>query len=591
MKMILLFGLLFQGDDQMLDEQIRQLEQRLKRDEMRVTIEKKGAKIEDVLDEFRRQAQISIIARLERVPPDYVVPDFEVRGVPFKEAFNHFLRLTNLMIVDESPNVIVIERPHILEAVNFKESDIRVVIDTLAKISGVNITVSPKVSGTVSLTMENVPWFAVLQSVVSINGLATMKDKYGIISVVTQEELYKQVETRWFQLKYLQPPSPYRPQKKDDPYIKAANTEVAGGYDDVIKQFAFLRLVEAMLTKDASGSMIGSYKYDPMTNTLVVTDIKPALDNIEQLIKKLDVEPLQVSLDVTFVTTKNEDLLTFGIDYFGGAGASSGLELTTRVRPDTGQITPSIISKFPFGVTNRDLTIHPYYFTTDLENKAILRAFKKDTYTKLEQRPNIQVTDGEETTIFVGEQVPYAVANIIVQPGSTPQATLIEGSKSPVQVGFQLLVLPRVLREEGKVHLTIIPKNVILTGSDTTQPGFQRFTLAAFGSNLELLLPRLGETALMTKLIIEDGQTSIIGGLVVNRVSLEDRGLPFLKDIPLIGYAFKLRTDSKTNEYLLIFVTPRIIRNSEDVQKALNAKIQKRQLQLLSELKRIKEDK
>ncbi|MBI4242876.1 MAG: hypothetical protein HY606_02195 [Planctomycetes bacterium] len=596
MKLIVFFGLLFQasGDDKAIDEQIKQLEQRLKKDEIRVTIKKTNAKVEDIIQEFRKQIQINIIAKLDRVPEDFVIDKFEVEEVPFKEAWEHFLELATLTVVEETANVIVIERPAILEAISYRDSDIKTVFETLAKISGASIIPSPKITGTVSLTMTNVPWYSVLQAITKTLGYATVKEKYDIIRIVTAEELYQQLETRVFGLKYIQPPRPYRPKKVEDPYIKSKEVEVAGGYEEILKQFAFLRLIEVMLSKDAQNRSIGSYSYDTQTNTLVVKDIKPVLDSLDKMIKRLDVEPLQVALDVTFVTTRNEDLLTFGMDYFGSATSNPGLEITNRTFPlitdESSSLKSALRSKFPFGINSQQLPSNHIFFT-DYETRAVLRAFKKDTYSKLEQRPNINVIDGSEATIFVGEQVPYAVANIIVQPGSPPQATLVEGSKSPVQIGFQLLVMPRVLSEEGKVHLTIIPKNVVLTGSDPQQPGFERFKLQAFGSTLELLLPRLGETALMTTLVVEDGQTAVIGGLVVNKVSLEDKGLPFLKDIPIIGYAFKLRSDTKINEYLLIFITPRIIRNSEDVAKVLNYKIQKKQIQLLEELKKLKEKK
>jgi type II secretory pathway component GspD/PulD (secretin) len=108
----------------------------------------------------------------------------------------------------------------------------------------------------------------------------------------------------------------------------------------------------------------------------------------------------------------------------------------------------------------------------------------------------------------------------------------------------------------------VIPQNEFLSGpsSGAAVPGFTHFELVSNGATQSIDLPRVSETEIVTKLVLESGHTAILGGLVVERSSFEDNGIPVLKDIPLINYLFKQRTDQINKEHLLIFMTPKIIR-------------------------------
>jgi general secretion pathway protein D len=208
---------------------------------------------------------------------------------------------------------------------------------------------------------------------------------------------------------------------------------------------------------------------------------------------------------------------------------------------------------------------------------ATFRAFKKDKYSKLLQGPHISVLDNTEATIFVGEQVPYAEARATANQFGGLEFTISEGARSPVRVGFQLLVIPRIVPESNKVILTIIPINEFLSGSGTGQglvPGFERFTIPGAGQNgatVSIDLPRIASTTLVTRLMLESGRTAVIGGLVNERVSYEDKKVPFLGDLPVVGYFFKSRADNIKREHLLIFVTPRIIRSVTQQEESLKA--------------------
>ena len=112
-----------------------------------------------------------------------------------------------------------------------------------------------------------------------------------------------------------------------------------------------------------------------------------------------------------------------------------------------------------------------------------------------------------------------------------------------MKVGFQLFIVPRIVSDANKILLTVIPQNEFLSGpsSGAAVPGFTHFELQSNGNVQAIDLPRLSQTQLVTKLVLESGHTAVLGGLVVERATYEDNGIPVLKDIPLINYLFKQR--------------------------------------------------
>jgi type II secretory pathway component GspD/PulD (secretin) len=145
--------------------------------------------------------------------------------------------------------------------------------------------------------------------------------------------------------------------------------------------------------------------------------------------------------------------------------------------------------------------------------------------------------------------------------------------------------VPRIVSDANKVILTVIPQNEFLSGpsSGSAVPGFTRFTLVSNGASQEIDLPRLAQTQLFTRLVLESGHTAVLGGLVTERATYEDNGIPVLKDIPLINYLFKQRVDEINKEHLLIFVTPRLVRRGRGTADALQQLLKMREDEELRE--------
>lgn len=542
-------------------------EEQLRKDRQEVTIKVRNATVDQIVDEFRRQTQWNIVVDRRNIPDDYRVDEFIVEAEPARKALEAFSTKAELSIEDVSASLIMLSRPPRL-TFNFRDADIKVVIDMIARVSGANIIVSPDVKGTITLSINNVPWTEVLNAVVRTLNFTTVKEAFGIIRVIHPDELLKQMETRVFPLKFIQPPPTYQAKVEQGKLIDGRPITPATSIDEIQKRFILRRTLETVLSRTAAGKVLGTLDFDPQTNVFIVRDTKQVLDKVLEIITLLDVEPQQVVIDVKFISTSNRDLLQFGTSWsFGGQGGAgvqtSVLRPTSFTSPATGTVTGKI-TKMPFGFGNETGGIgQDQLFLTQYDMEMVFRAFKQDRFSRLIQEPTLAVIDNQAATIFVGETISFAeVTSVSNQQGGT-NFSLGEAANSPVKVGFQLYITPKIVTESNKVILNIIPQNTFLSGTsaDAAVPGFTRFSLTSQGLQQQIDLPRVSETTLLTKLIVDSGRTAILGGLVVERSSYTDDGIPVLKDLPIVSYLFKNRSDDVTRENLLIFITPRIVRN------------------------------
>ena len=570
--------------------------------DVKVTMEFRNARVQEIVEEFRRQVRgINFIADLKNVPEEFRIDEFIVRSEPWRSAWAAFLTKAELYSEEESVTLIRVSRPPRV-TFTFQRADIKTVIDLIGRMSGANIIFDsgPRgVAGTLSMSMNNVPWFEVLNEVCRTCGYTTVRGRYDIIRVVTQDELNKQMEHKFFPLRFISGPPTYVARMDEGKYLTGAQPKPPVTVEDISKSFALLRILESMLTRTMDGSkVLGTLQYDHASNVIAVKDTKIALDEIERTIKAIDVQPAQVNVALKYVSTVNDDLLTFGMNYsFQGddgitfstqALPPSNFDSTTNT-PTPSPFGPGKVTRLPFGLGREAITSDQFFFSR-FDMLATFRAFKRDRYSKLMQMPELSLKDNTGATIFVGEEVPYAVSHVEQTQNGGIAFTIGEGPRSPVKIGFQLMVIARVIRETNQVQLTIIPQNEFLSGTAAAPglvPGFERYTLQGAGdggNDVSIDLPRISNTTLMTTLLIENGRTAVLGGLKSERTSYEDKKIPFLGDLPLIDFLFKQRNDSIRRETLLIFVTPTIIQpsdvNSENLRKEIEASRERERMEL-----------
>jgi len=540
-------------------------EEQLRRERQEVTIVAHNATIDQIVEDFRRQTGMNIVIDKKNIPDDYRVDDLRIEKEKVKAALAAFVEKAELSMEEVSPTLILLSRPPRL-TFNFRDADIKVVIDMIARVSGANIIVSPDVRGTITLSINNVPWAEVLSAVVRTLNYTTVKESFGIIRIIHPDELLKQMETRVFQLKYIQPPSVYNAMIAPSKTLNGLPLVPPQSIEEMLKRFILAQTLQAVLSRDSTNRVLGALNFDPGTNVFVIRDTKVVLDRVAMIIQQLDVEPEQVLLDMKFISTSNQDLLQFGVNW--SLGGDQGFELATKFLNPSSSIGPDgtplngRITKMPFGLGSQIKAPGQQLFLTNYDMSLVFRALKNDTFSRLIQQPQLAVVDNTEATIFVGETISYASVQTTTNQFGGLEFSLGEAPKSPVKTGFQLFVIPRIVSDANKVILTVIPQNEFLSGpsSGAAVPGFTHFSLVSNGAVQAIDLPRVSDTEVVTKLIIESGHTAVLGGLVVERSTFEDNGIPILKDIPLINYLFKQRTDQINKDHLLIFLTPKIIR-------------------------------
>jgi type II secretory pathway component GspD/PulD (secretin) len=204
---------------------------------------------------------------------------------------------------------------------------------------------------------------------------------------------------------------------------------------------------------------------------------------------------------------------------------------------------------------------------------------KTDGRSQITQRPSITVLDNFAATIFVGEVVRFAEVTLNSSQQGGLEGTISEAENSPVSTGFQLIVIPHVVPDTRKVMLTLVPTLDTLTGRSPTNPGFDTFSV---GINT-IDLPRLSSATIVTQMLLEDGETAVLGGLIEENETETVTKIPLLGDIPLLGYLFKNVETNRTHRNMILFVTVRIVRTKRDAREALEAQLRERQTRMRKE--------
>ena len=210
---------------------------------------------------------------------------------------------------------------------------------------------------------------------------------------------------------------------------------------------------------------------------------------------------------------------------------------------------------------------------------ATLRMLQSDSSTEIIQAPMILALDGRPSTIFVGETIRYAEAKSEQGQAGGLQLSVSEAKSSPVEVGFQLLIVPHVIPGTNKLTLHVIPKETSLSGTgDPTiaPPGFDVYTVGASGMEGVIALPRKRSSTIVTSMLLESGQPALIGGLTTETDIERESRVPYLHRIPLLGALFRHEERAREKRVMLVLITPTIVRSAADQQRLLKRELEQR---------------
>lgn len=452
---------------------------------------------------------------------------------------------------------------------DFKEADIRNVLKVIAYKSGVNIVASPEVVGTVTIRLTDVPWLDALKTIVSIYGYG-YEQRENIVTVAPIEKLTNQKKleveltqvqptiTEVFSLKYIDAADA---RKAIEPQISGrgkitilestgqAGWEFGAG-DDVGKR---QRITEGRISR---------------SKTLIVTDIPPVLDKLRKMIQIIDVKPLQVLIETRIMEANIDRLRDIGLDWgtgSGGASTTSGaLTFTpTGKRSGTGTDTSQlaghslsdIITPSTFGPKSQGLTTAnaglklAFRKLTGAQFEAILHALEEDVTANTLSAPRILTLNNQEAAILVGQKYPLIKTDVSTESGKITGSTLSKYQ----DIGIQLNVVPQICDTE---YINMIIHPAVTSFTETLDvKSDSGATLSKF--------PIINTRETETQILVKDGETIVIGGLLKNVKTRGRTGIPFLGKIPIIGFLFQRQTDDIEKIDLLIFITARIMKEGE----------------------------
>jgi type IV pilus assembly protein PilQ len=433
---------------------------------------------------------------------------------------------------------------------NFQDIETRAVLQLLADASGQNIVVSDSVTGNVTLRLQNVPWDQALDIVLRTKGLDKRKQD-NVIIVAPQAELAAREKAELAARKDVQELAPLRSEYLQVNYAKAADM--------------------AALIKGQNNSLLsprGSVAVDERTNTLLLQDTSDRLGDIRRLVATLDIPVRQVLIESRIVIVDNDFQRQIGA-VFGftsvNKNGQNGLVTTTGTAAGTDQIIGSGLTNtltgaaypglggvsVPTGTTAANrynvnlpvsspagswaLGILGNNFIVDLE----LSAAQAETQANIIASPRVITANQKEATIKQGIEIPY-------QQSASSGATTIQFKDA-------VLLL--------KVTPQITPDNRIILDLNVRDDSVGAVVVASGGVNV----PSINTREITTQVLVNDGQTVVLGGILQTTQREDDTKVPFLGDIPVLGHLFKSTSHQDDKDELMIFITPKIVREGVNV--------------------------
>jgi len=403
-------------------------------------------------------------------------------------------------------------------SLEFKDADIKNVFRLLAEVSGKDLVVTDDVNRKVTIRLMKVPWDQALDLIINTNALD--KEEVGnVIRISTAGRL------------------------KADRDQLAASKKAGENYEDLQTAYIPVNYARVVKGKDDPGtgkdlvemaktllSSRGKIEADQRTNTLIVRDIKKVVEEVQSLISRLDTRTAQVLIESNLIETTPTFSRALGIQmetlFNKGRVRSS-----TRFRADPPFNDSSLTF---FENTTPIFTPASGFSFAYIGNSvaALISAAEAEGNVKIISRPSVVTLNNVESQI--------ESANIVrIKTGA---ATVGEaGTLREIRAGITLKVTPQV-SADGFVLLKIEAKSSTLD----------------FGRTVDGI-PQENTREAKANVLVKDGETVVIGGIMKDTSSNSDSGIPYLKDIPVFGWLFKKSSWQKDFEELVVFITPRIL--------------------------------
>ena len=427
-------------------------------------------------------------------------------------------------------------------SLNFQNIEVRSLLQVIADFTNFNIVTSDSVSGSVTLRLQDVPWDQALDIILQAKGLGLRKSG-NVLWVAPKDEIAAKEKLDLESVVAVQGLEPLRTQSFQINYAKASE-------------------IAAHLKADGGGekggarllSSRGSVIAEARTNQLFVTDIPSKLEQIQQLITKLDIAVRQVLIEARIVEATDTFGRSLGLklgasDMRSNKGGDGGYQLGGDTRAAFGTSYGNAVATSGAGgvtdtsgqfftmpaVVNYPALSSPAAFAVSIFNATANRflnleisALEADGKGKVVSSPRVITADQIKATIEQGEELPYQVA-------SASGATSIAFRKA----NLKLEVTPQ-----------ITPEGSIILKLDVTKDTVGRLTTAGFAIDTKHI---------NTEVLVENGGTVVIGGIYAETSKEDETKVPLLGDLPYLGNLFKSKVRSTAKQELLVFITPKLI--------------------------------
>lgn len=411
-------------------------------------------------------------------------------------------------------------------SLNFQNIEVRAVLQLIADFTGINMVTSDTVGGNLTLRLKNVPWDQALDVVLKTKGLAK-RTTGNVMLIAPTEEIAAREKLELEAAKQVNELAPLISESIQINYAKAET------------------LADLIKSKDKSLlSPRGSVSIDERTNKLLVLDTSENIDAIISLVEELDVAVRQVLIESRIVlagTNFSKELgVKFGVSGTGGdqgRGVTTSGSLNAASNFNTAGTTPPLNDRLNVnlpvvgaaGTIGIAMAKLPFGTLLDLELSASQAEGKSETISS----PRVITANQHEAVIETGQEIPYLAAT----------------SSGATNVQFKKAVLSLTVTPQ------ITPDDRIIMDLKVTndKPDF---------GNVVLGTPPIDTNRVETQVLVDNGETVVLGG-VYERVSTSNiTRVPFFGDLPLVGALFRQKTDKDEKTELLMFVTPKLIKEN-----------------------------
>lgn len=416
-------------------------------------------------------------------------------------------------------------------SLNFQNIEVRAVLQLIADFTGLNLVASDSVQGSITLRLQGVPWDQALDLVLKTKGLGK-RQMGSVLLIAPQEEIAEREKIELEAVRQVETLAPLVTEYMQLKYAKAS--------------------VLSKLLTDKQGllSERGSAVVDERTNTLLMKDTASNLEKVREALTMLDVPVRQVLIEARIVIASTSVGKEMGVKWGGAGFKNNGSNWTTfggsqQTIKEGNQIlfnratgaTPGTIdlpaaNMVDFGVTNTAASTFAIgYQTADYLLDLELAAIETDGRAEIVSQPRVITADGQTASIESGTEIPY-------QEASSSGATSVS-FKSAV---LKLEVTPQITPDDRIIMDLVINQDSV---GELTSAG-----------------PSINTNSVQTQVLVDNGETVVLGGIFRSEEIVSVSKTPFFGDLPLIGALFRYSNRSEDKSELLVFITPRLVKDS-----------------------------